>query len=580
LFELFAFDPPKTLAPASALVPSPTPAVQAGAQVTPAMPSATLGSPPTQTPMISSAAKVEPTSIPADSTRAADPTKAADPTRAADPATSAHPKDNTNNGVPTSDIPQVSSPNPGAPQGDSPNPGPSNGLRNPSAKLSTGDPSGGNPQPDPNGIAQPKANAPPKSDPPVVAIGSQTFTALPSGGFAIADSTVHANDPAITIQGVPVSLGHSALVAGSSTVLLPTGSSNGVFTAAGHTFTPQAESGIIVAGNTLSINGPAATVSGIAVSLASSGLVIGSQTFAVPTAMTNPEPSANSVFTAAGHAFTPQPGPAVIVAGNALSINGPAATVSGTAVSLASSGLVIGSQTFAIPTAVQSPEPSANSVFTVAGQVITPHGADAAIIAGTTLSMSGPAATISNTVISLPSSGIIIGGQTFALPTSALGKMVDTVVIEGTTLTAGGPAATVAGTPVSLALGSTGGLYVAGLGSGSAAFSAPVVAGESISMNTAGQVVVDGNTVSGSVAGTLGLGSAIMLGFGPASATSGATATDSGSGMTPSNPSNATGVLGFTGEGRKTFELRLMEVLLPVSVFMGWELWIYMAKRS
>lgn len=508
--SFYAFDPPKTLAPASALVPSPTPAVQAGAQVTPAMPSATLGSPPTQTPMISSAAKVEPTSIPADSTRAADPTKAADPTRAANPATSAHPKDNTNNGVPTSDIPQGSSPNPGAPQGNSPNPGPSNGLRNPSAKLSTGDPSGGNPQPDPNGIAQPKANASPKSDPPVVAFGSQTFTALPSGGFAIAVSTVHANDPAITFQGVPVSLGHSALVAGSPTVLLPTGSSNGVFTAAGHTFTPQAESGIIVAGNTLSINGPAATVSGIAVSLASSGLVIGSQTFA-------------------------------------------------------------------IPTAVPSPEPSANSVFTVAGQVITPHGADAAIIAGTTLSMSGPAATISNTVISLPSSGIIIGGQTFALPTSALGKMVDTVVIEGTTLTAGGPAATVAGTPVSLALGSTGGLYVAGLGSGSAAFSAPVVAGESISLNTAGQVVVDGNTVSGSVAGTLGLGSAIMLGFGPASATSGATATDSGSGMTPSNPSNATGVLGFTGEGRKTFELRLMEVMLPVSVFMGWELWIYMA---
>jgi len=486
--SFYAFDPPKTLAPAVVLVPSPTPAGQDGPMVTSAMPSPTVDGPPVQTSATSSIVEVDPLRGPADPTGDIDPTIAADP------------KDSLKNSV------SDNAPPAGTTQGTSPNPGASNGPSDPTANPSVGLQPANGPQSDPNGTSQSKTKNKLKSNPPVIAIGSQTLTALEGGGFAIADSTLRANDPAIMVQGIPVSLGSSVLVAGSSTLNLPSGDSNGVFTAAGHAFTPQPDSGVMVAGSTFSIKGPAATVSG-------------------------------------------------------------------TVVSLASSGLNIGSQTFAFPTSATIPVPDANSIFIIAGQIITPLGQSSLIVEEATLSINGPATTVSGTAISLASSGLVIASQTFALPTPAPGKLGDTIVIEGTTLTAGGPAVTIANTPVSLAAG-TAGFYVAGLGSGSAAFSAPVTAGEIISTNTAGQLVVDGKTVSGLGAGTLGLGSAIMLGFGPASGASTATATTSGLAMPAGNTSTVTGVLGFTGEGRKGLELRLIEVVLAVLVIVAWDIWI------
>lgn len=98
----------------------------------------------------------------------------------------------------------------------------------------------------------------------------------------------------------------SGPVAASSAINIPFDNSNNAFTARVHAFTPQSGSGVIVVGNTLTANGPAAKVSGTAVSLASSGLIIGSQTFVVPTPAPEPKTSPSTAFTMGGHTATPR----------------------------------------------------------------------------------------------------------------------------------------------------------------------------------------------------------------------------------------------------------------------------------
>ena len=228
-------------------------------------------------------------------------------------------------------------------------------------------------------------SAQPVPIPSILVVGSQTFSVLPGGGFAIAHSTIQANGPAVTVQGVPWSLDRGQLIAGSSTLTLATGNTNGVLTAAGKTFTPLGHDRAIVEGHTLSINGPPTSISGTALSLASSGLVVGSEFFAFPTPAAGSLPETKAAVTFAGQKFTPLGGGSVAVGGNTLFRNGPAATISGTVVSVASSLLVVGSQTFALPT----PGPS-----------VLPNGV---IIDGTTLGAGNSALTVSGTSYSLTS---------------------------------------------------------------------------------------------------------------------------------------------------------------------------------
>lgn len=326
----------------------------------------------------------------------------------------------------------------------------------------------------------------------VLEIGRQTFTALSGGGFAIADTTLQVNGPAVTVQGMSVTLGSSHIVFGSSTLLLPTESAHGILTAGGQTFTPFDPGSVLVNGETLSVDGPPATASGTVLSLASSGLVVDSQTFAFPT-----------------------PAPELI--------------------------------------------PSASKIVTFAGGAFTQLGNGAIAFHGMTLVADGPAATISGTVISLTPSNLVVGSQSLVLPTPASETLASAVVIDGTTLTVGGPAVTVSGDTLSLVTGSSG-LYLAGHGSGTTTFSVPMTARETASMDAEGHLVIDdSNDVEG-------LGSAIMLGFGPATGAS-PTASPTGDGIgtntTSGNTFNSTttGILGFTGEGSRSCNVHVLAIV-------------------
>ena len=315
---------------------------------------------------------------------------------------------------------------------------------------------------------------------PVITIAGQAFTVASSGSvLVLAGETLTMGGPAALVSGTSVSFGSAGLIIGSSTVPSVKFSSSTpypIFTLAGQllTATPLG-SELVIAGQTLSIGGPVATVSGTPVSLASAGLIIGTST--IPLA-----PTEQLGFTIASQAYTATPsGSVVILAGQTLSISGPAATISGTPVSLASAGLIIGTSTLPLT-------PAEQPIFTIASQgyTATPSGF-VVVVAGQTLSIGGPAVIIAGTPISLGPSGLIIGTSTLSLAHSAptilinghpvTANLASEYVIDGQTLMPGAPAITVSGTPISLAPSGTnvviggsteavgvGGLIMSGIG--------------------------------------------------------------------------------------------------------------------
>lgn len=169
----------------------------------------------------------------------------------------------------------------------------------------------------------------------VLTVNGQTLTALPNGnGYVDNGQTINPGSPAIMISGIPTSIaaGASAVIVGSSTIPIATGSPNGLLTAAGETFTPLASGTIAIDGSTISVGGPPITDQGSVISLAPSGLVIGSSTFAFPT----PAPDAHNDKNG------------FVIDGQTLTFNGAAITISGTSISLGETALTIGTSTISL----------------------------------------------------------------------------------------------------------------------------------------------------------------------------------------------------------------------------------------
>ena len=188
----------------------------------------------------------------------------------------------------------------------------------------------------------------PKASEAIIVINGQTLTALPdNSGYIDNGRTIRPGSPAITLKGTPISLatGASALIIGSSKILLATGVADGPLTAAGETFTPLSPGTIAIDGSTISIGGPPIIDHGTLISYASSGLVIGTSTFAFPT----PAPNANDDKDG------------LVIGGQTLTMDGAAITVSGTSISLGETALTIGTST--IPLASVSAEGGMGAVI-------------------------------------------------------------------------------------------------------------------------------------------------------------------------------------------------------------------------
>ncbi|KAL9062754.1 MAG: hypothetical protein Q9157_008660, partial [Trypethelium eluteriae] len=259
--------------------------------------------------------------------------------------------------------------------------------------------------------------SPPNVPTAIFMLGSAPLTASQeSGHVVIAGSTLSAGGPAATLSGQVVSVGSSGVIVGGSTHLF-SAPATGIavppqpsevaapFTVGGMPYTayaPAGQSGVAVltgadgVPTTLMAGGPAATISGQAISVGSSGIVVAGSTYPFLNPATGvgnqAQPSEGAaLFMVDGSPYTAyepagQSGIAVLPGINGvptiLSAGGPAATISGQAISVGSSGLVVGGSTIpfsALPINPAAPGPTGPqevaASFTIGGQAYTAYEA-------------------------------------------------------------------------------------------------------------------------------------------------------------------------------------------------------------
>lgn len=277
--------------------------------------------------------------------------------------------------------------------------------------------------------AEPIPTQPPA--PPVLTIGSSSFTANAATQFFLGPGQTLVPGGSATLDGTIVSLGPSAsfVVVGGSTQNLQSSPSQAAFrpeiVVGGTTITAlpvnsngqhglenQANSApgpsFVISGQTL-VPGHAITVDGTTISLAPSGsfIVVGGVT------STLPPPAAVQVtpppITAGGGVYTPLPGPGTSYSiGNSILTPGGEITVSGTTISLAPDGsyVVVNGVTSSLPgqahATITNPPvltigsqtitaaPGTGTTFIISGQTLTPGGT--ITVDGTTISLA-PGAT-------------------------------------------------------------------------------------------------------------------------------------------------------------------------------------------
>ncbi len=343
------------------------------------------------------------------------------------------------------------------------------------------------------GTTQSLYAATPTNNPELTFAGA-TYTANSDSAIIIQGQTLIPGSPAITISNTPISLAPGAgvaVIAGQTQSLTAASAiKTPVLTFAGSTYTADAASAFVVAGQTLS-PGEVITVSNTPISLAAGGSVA---VIAGQTQPLNPAgPTESPVLTFAGSSYTADAASAFVIAGQTLSPGG-VITVSNTRVSLASGGsvAVIAGQTQSL----NSAGPTATPVLTFAGFTYRANAASDFVIGGQTLSPGG-VITVSNTRISLAAGGsvAVVAGSTQSLSLAITPTGPPTFTFNGATYTADsssefvigsqtlseGGVVTVGGTPISYApnggdvvVGTSteavgiGGLIMSGFGGGKA----------------------------------------------------------------------------------------------------------------
>lgn len=252
----------------------------------------------------------------------------------------------------------------------------------------------------------------PMSTSTTVTVGNQLVTIDNPSAIVIAGTMLSIGGSAKTISNTVFSLDSTGglivepISIDSQTFTLP--SATPATTIAGQLITIVNPSTILIAGNTLSINGDAKTISNTAFSLNSAGnLVVGSvnvnfHTFALPS-------TASATLSVAGQLITVMNPSMVRVAGTTLSVGGKPITISGTILSLAPSNkLVIESNGQTIEGTTMPLSPTISSVFTVAGLTFTPISNSGVVVDGQTLLPNSPEISILGRQISLDSHGNLI----------------------------------------------------------------------------------------------------------------------------------------------------------------------------
>lgn len=284
--------------------------------------------------------------------------------------------------------------------------------------------------------------------PAPIVIGTSTATVNSDGNFMIGTHALQPTDSPYVLQGTTYALDSSKnalVISGLATyAVAPAQQASDSAQAAtlvinGIIATPASASAYLVQTQTLRPGGPAITVSGTRISLASdaAAVVIGSQTSVLSKivathavepahhASDSPQPA---TLTIDGVAVIANSGSNYIVETQTLRPGGPAITVSGTRISLASgaAAVIVGSETSVLSRimATHAVEPAHHTsndpppaTLTINGMTVTVNSASAYVLETQTLKSGGPAITVSGTRISLASNAatVVVGSQTSAL---------------------------------------------------------------------------------------------------------------------------------------------------------------------
>jgi len=360
------------------------------------------------------------------------------------------------------------------------------------------------------------AQDPPAQNPPAQGQHGVTSAAVWVPAIAIQSHTIVQGAPGVLISGLTVKYSSGSIYVGNnaapiSVISQPQQQQQQNADPAvidGLSFTPVQQSGqaatsapaVIVSGQTLSNNGPAATINGIVVVYSSSSIHVGTNVSPAPTVAPEQQQQHGDSHPAAvigGLTFAPvrqvsqavTDNPAVIVKGQALTENAAPITIDGNVVAYSSGSIHVGTNAGPAPTPApqqqqDGPTPQVVEGFTftpllvpniqatvtpitVGGQTVSFDDFGARI--GTNLVLPGAApTTISETRVSLGSGGLVVGGQTYAAsrwstPAAAGGSRIATIdgqtisfgpagaiAIGSTTLTPGAPPITLSGTRLSL----------------------------------------------------------------------------------------------------------------------------------
>ena len=194
-------------------------------------------------------------------------------------------------------------------------------------------------------------------------------------------------------------------------------------------FTTTGPGAAVIGSLTLSPEDPAITISGIPISVGSEGLIIGTSTAALFNSITDPVPPSIqlSVFGVIEQSVTilAQGTTAFEIGSATLDAQSPAITVSGTPISLGSDALIIGTSTILLPSDHPSyPYGRPFSKFTIGTLALTVNSAGITVENTEIVTEGGSAVTIDGNVVSLGYSDLVFGSrtETFApllIPTSA-----------------------------------------------------------------------------------------------------------------------------------------------------------------
>lgn len=252
-------------------------------------------------------------------------------------------------------------------------------------------------------------------------------------------------------NGQAEAAGSQSIVVDGSTQVVPAGPGSAapqagvVFTAGGSTLTAQsANGGVVVDGNTIP-SGQAATVNGVRLSNAATGVVIGSSTLGFSVVAGGGDvaaPTSAAVVNIGSQTYTAVRNSGIVSIGGQVLTPGQIATIDGTVVSDASTGLAVGSSTAAFAQTTPTSQGS-SLVFSASGSTYTAtQGSDDGIaIDGTLLSAGGHAITVNGQLISAAPSGLVVGSSTLAFsPAGETGQAA--VTTNGAVFSEGGLAFT------------------------------------------------------------------------------------------------------------------------------------------